>query len=498
MIGTKAKSVIPFWGRKGNLSSEDSSREQIQFQGDPVPFAQRASKIQVPKFLVRDMLPNALANWVADVSHRMQCPPEFAAVSVLTVLASIVGTQVVVKPKQNDNWMVVPNLWGALVGEPSTKKSPAISAGQSLIPEPTEIAIQHQSPQADELTGDGLNVPKRYFINDATVEKIGEILSQNANGLLVVRDELVGLMANLDKPAREYERAFYLQAFNGGERYYFDRIRRGTIEIPNLCLSLLGGIQPDKLALYLANASAGYQNDGLLQRLQLMVFPEPPNWEWVDRAPNIEIIDKMKEVVQHLSSIDVAALGAEPPSAGAKFHALRFSTAAQLMYIDWSGRLAGLVSRADLSPLLRQHYAKYPRLYPALALIFELFEFAAGKKSTGLITEESARFAEKWCDLLSIHAQKCYSLANGHQQKEPAHLIADLILSGELDTIFSARDIYRRQMSGLHRKEIVEAALLDLVESNWLAINRVKTAKGGRPTVRYHVNPRCLAVKKMN
>ena len=494
MIRIKANSVIQFFGRKADLSSKN--REEIQFQGDPVPL-QRASRIQVPEFAACDMLPNVLADWVTDNSHRMQCPPEFAAVSLITVLASLIGTQVVVKPKQNDNWTVVPNLWGALVGEPSTKKSPAIAAAQSLLPELDEKAFR-QKIQDDEFTNDGQEMSKRYFINDATVEKIGEILSQNTNGLLVVRDELVGLMANLDKPAREYERAFYLQAFNGGERYYFDRIRRGTIEIPNLCLSLLGGIQPDKLALYLANASAGYQNDGLLQRLQLMVFPEPPNWEWVDRAPNIEIIDKMKEVVQQLSSIDVAALGAEPPSAGAKFHALRFSIAAQQMYINWSGRLAGLVSRADLSPLLRQHYAKYPRLYPALALIFELFEFAVGKKSTGLITEESTRFAEKWCDLLSIHAVKCYSLANRHQQNEPAHLIADLILSGELDTIFSARDIYRRQMSGLHNKEIVEAAILELVGANWLAIERVKTAKGGRPTVRYHVNPLCFAVRKAN
>ena len=32
----------------------------------------------------------------------------------------------------------------------------------------------------------------RLIINDATVEKLGELLNQNANGLLLIRDELAG------------------------------------------------------------------------------------------------------------------------------------------------------------------------------------------------------------------------------------------------------------------------------------------------------------------
>ena len=50
---------------------------------------------------------------------------------------------------------------------------------------------------------------------DATTEKLHEILNENPAGVFVVRDELTGWLGELDKPGREGERAFYLQAWNG-------------------------------------------------------------------------------------------------------------------------------------------------------------------------------------------------------------------------------------------------------------------------------------------
>jgi hypothetical protein len=33
-----------------------------------------------------------------------------------------------IKPKSQDNWLIVPNLWGGIVGDPSAKKSTAWGA----------------------------------------------------------------------------------------------------------------------------------------------------------------------------------------------------------------------------------------------------------------------------------------------------------------------------------------------------------------------------------
>src|SRR5215467_5882461 len=56
------------------------------------------------------------------------------------------------------------------------------------------------------------------------------------------------------------DRGFWLQAYDGGP-HNVDRIKRGSIHIKNLSVSLLGCIQPDRLA-----EMQGLTSDGLLQR----------------------------------------------------------------------------------------------------------------------------------------------------------------------------------------------------------------------------------------
>ncbi len=61
------------------------------------------------------LLPGALAPWVVDVAERVQCPPDFVAVGVLVAAAAVIGRKVAIRPKRQDDWAVVPNLWGGAV-----------------------------------------------------------------------------------------------------------------------------------------------------------------------------------------------------------------------------------------------------------------------------------------------------------------------------------------------------------------------------------------------
>lgn len=74
------------------------------------------------------ILPPALYNYVFDVSDRQQSPIDFVAVSCLCGLAAIIGNSVRIAPKQYDDWQIVPNLWGAIIGRPSAMKSPAMQS----------------------------------------------------------------------------------------------------------------------------------------------------------------------------------------------------------------------------------------------------------------------------------------------------------------------------------------------------------------------------------
>ena len=68
----------------------------------------------------------------------------------------------------------------------------------------------------------------RYSTNDSSYQALGDLLRHNTNGMLVYKDELMGLLKPLDREENSEARAFYLQGWNGDGNYTFDRIGRGA------------------------------------------------------------------------------------------------------------------------------------------------------------------------------------------------------------------------------------------------------------------------------
>ena len=73
-----------------------------------------------------ELLPSTFRPWIVDISERLQCPPDFPAAAAMVAVGVIVGRKVGIRPKRQDDWLVVPNLWGAVIGRPSVMKSPAL------------------------------------------------------------------------------------------------------------------------------------------------------------------------------------------------------------------------------------------------------------------------------------------------------------------------------------------------------------------------------------
>ena len=78
-------------------------------------------------------IPEPFRDWIMDVAERMQCPHDFIAVTAIVTTASIIGAGCGIKPKQMDDWLVIPNLWGGIVGRPGMLKTPAVSEVMQLV-----------------------------------------------------------------------------------------------------------------------------------------------------------------------------------------------------------------------------------------------------------------------------------------------------------------------------------------------------------------------------
>ena len=80
-----------------------------------------------PAFDAKTLLPPTLADFVLDEADRMPCSPDYIAAALVVCLGSVIGARCGIKPKRRDDWIVTPNLFGGIVGDPSSKKSPALA-----------------------------------------------------------------------------------------------------------------------------------------------------------------------------------------------------------------------------------------------------------------------------------------------------------------------------------------------------------------------------------
>jgi putative DNA primase/helicase len=480
------------------------------------------------------MLPGPLRRWILDISERMQIPPDFAAIGAVTVAGSLIGRKIGIYPKRYDDWLVVPNLWGAVVGRPSLLKSPALAEvmkplsrliakayerheedlksyeAEALAAEAMKAAFKDEVKQAakesrkagnrsklDEAVAKHRNVEppeeptvRRYKTEDATVEKISELLLQNPEGILVHRDELSGWFRNLGKQGREGDRAFYLESWNGSGSFDVDRIGRGSLHIPALCLSILGGIQPGPLSSYVWASTQGKEgDDGLLQRFQLLVWPDTrKEWRNVDRWPDAEAKSRAYEVFDGLDALTAQEFGAIAEEDDTP--AVRFTPEAQEAFDEWRDELETMLRDEELIPALEAHLAKYRSLMPSLALLFELVDFADGTGEGGEVGLEATLRAAAWCEYLRTHAERLYSSAQ-NPAMEAARALLERIRKGGVKNGSTVREVYRKQWAKLSSPEAVNAAAQVLEAFGWLRVEENKT--GGRSTKRVHLYPNLRA-----
>ncbi len=479
----------------------------------PTPKPLERQSLLAVEALPLALLPEPLRIWVQDIANRMDdSTPDYAAIGVIVALASLIGRKVAIHPKRHDDWTVTPNLWGVAIGRASAKKSPALR--EALKPlraleveefntyktSKEEFAIKEKTHKlrmraAEECAKKTFSKPggvsaeeiltaaenespeepkrRRYVLNDTTIEKLGEILADNPAGLLLFRDELIGWLNSLEREDRNQDRAFYLEAWNGNGSFVYDRIGRGTVDIQSACVSILGGITPAGLHRYVRAMEEGAGDDGLLQRFQLMVYPDPSAFNRVDRWPNTEAKNAAVAVFKRIAGI--------PISEGDSMPALRFDRAGQAVFDDYYDSLHKKAAN-EPNRHVESHLAKYASLMPSLALVLHVATHGDG----GDVGEIEASHAAAWCEYLESHARRVYAL--GEDPLAGARGLAERLTN--LTNPFTRSQLRNRNWSGLVSKDGITRALNTLVELGHLHAEKVET--GTKPRTDYYVNPALL------
>lgn len=480
----------------------------------------------VPK-LDSSLLPRALRPWIADVAMRASLPLEMVAVPAMVAFGALIARRVGIRPSREDDWTVVCNLWGAIVGRPGLLKSHAVSAALwplSRLESEARIQWQNEAQEIEakreaitaqisgvkgaiqqaakkntnteshqarlqDLMSDLAEIPtgpKRYVVSDATQEKIADMLIRHPHGLTMVRDELMGWLASMEQDNHKADRPFFLTAWNGDQGYSVDRIGRGSLWVPCLCLSLIGTIQPAKIEPYVEDAERNGGADGLIARVQLLVWPDAvPVYSQPGRPDHVarEAARLLAESMADLDPKNIGALRDYPDS----LPYLRFASDAQSMWDTWRSRLEARLRGQEFIkyPAFESHISKYRSLVPSLALIIHLCDGA-----TGDVSLDALQRATAWAVFLEAHARKVYRRELDHGDSS-ARALLNHIQSGDVTDGTTVRDIYRRHWEDLTDKQSVVRAVEILEALGWTRIE-TRSNESGRPVEVIAVNPEAL------
>nr|WP_309502349.1 DUF3987 domain-containing protein [uncultured Roseovarius sp.] len=436
-----------------------------------------------PPELPRDLLPPIIEEFARANGDQMGADPAGLAVAALVTCAAAIPDEIKIKVKRHDDWTESARLWAALMGPPSAKKSPIISAATGplcrldveMMRAWQERVAQYEALPADERKGKPRPQQTRLRIEDATVEAAQQVLEGSPWGVLLLQDELSGFFGAMDKynggKAAQADRAFWLRSFNGGA-FALNRVGRGAAIIDNLSISMLGGIQPEPLRKIAGDAV----DDGLLQRL----FPIMLRNATMGRdEPMPDVNARYRQLVEALRGLSA------PGFAGTGV--LEFDNAAQAIRRDLEARHLDLQSVETINRKLASHIGKYDGLFARLCVVWHCIEHA-GRELPTTVTEPTAqRVAAFLHRFLLAHAIAFYSgvlgLSDDHDQLTA---IAGYILAHKVERITN-RDVQRsiRTMRNLREQEI-RPLLEQLAALGWL--NRIDPPRPSSPP-HWQVNP---------
>ena len=208
----------------------------------------------------------------------------------------------------------------------------------------------------------------------------------------------------------------------------------------------------------------GLDDDGLIQRFQLIVWPDVSRtFRNVDQWPDTKAKRQVSDIVQRLNTLDVGGSTVDEYD-NSKTPFVRFNEQAQCQFDSWRERLELRLRSGDEHPAMESHLGKFRSLIPSLALILHLTEC-----QTGPVESRALTLAIRWGEYLESHARRVYAAAIS-AETAAAKAIWRRICRGDLTDGFDARTVYRHGWTGLTDTETVKEGLCLLADHGYIVV----------------------------
>lgn len=255
---------------------------------------------------LRSILPPLLAEALISKAESMEMHPSALLGPLLTATSSIIGTRsrVIVNPGWDEPFVI----WAGNILPPSAMKSPILNVvGSVLLQFQLKDLQLHKQEYRDaqqdpELNPEDLPPPRRWLVQDATYERIAQLIAEpRTTGLLSMQDELVGWFERLDARQSAGARAGWLSLWSGSAALVDRKVAASSVAAAS-AVSLMGNVQPDRLISMITTtegdtAAAG---DGLWARF---LWCRPPVRPWKYNPNGVNISRTLQQLFTALDGI---------------------------------------------------------------------------------------------------------------------------------------------------------------------------------------------------
>jgi hypothetical protein len=431
--------------------------------------------------------PALVAEHVQAVAESVYCPIDYPAVATLASASSAIGGAFVAKVKSD--FFQGAGLYCCIVGDPSAKKSPPIKHVIRPIQKEQSVRVQKIREDYGE---DGADTPAVYpegrgelFVQDVTVEKLGEMLQRQPRGLLLYKPELVGWLLSQNQYKAKgvgADRSFFLEVYDSDPiTIHRKSMGGGMIFVSHPSLTMVGATQPEVVREFFE------RRDGLAERI-LWTFPAllPPRGErWYETPPRLS--QSWDWAIENLRNRPMQP--ADDTHKRPRAHQMPLSAKGREAWEVFTDRLAAAQADPDFPPWMRSAYGKFEGTAARLALVLQLLDAACDGESAGEceITDRWVNAAAEMCFYFGAHARRVQQACGSDPRLDGAKRIMLWIKDGKHKS-FKRADLWQslRRNPLFRRSEDLSAPLVLLITHNAIRA-RKGDAEATRTSV-YDVN----------
>ena len=426
-------------------------------------------------------LPLALRDLVVEGAAALVAPPDFVAVPLLIAAGAAIGDALELELKPG--WTEGPNLYGACVGDPGSKKSPNFRLAMQPLYRiqarlrreyeqekevyRQELAAWEARKRADRGPKPEAPVFRHVITTDATTEALAPMLL-NSKGLLLFKDELTGWVRGMDQyrsGGRGADRQHYLSMWSRSLIKVDRKSSAEPIIVARPLLSVFGGIQPDLLPDL---ADAAQREDGFVDRL-LWSYPDPVRDRWTTEGIRPETLQAVERIFD-----DLQALEPDRDDEGESVaRMIRLSPEAQERWVTWYDRHAAEVADEGFKRRLRGPWAKLPGQLARLTLILHAL---VSRPPEAEVHPGVLEAAIQLLDYFKSHVRRTYRQLAHKRRDRVVLLIQALKQRGPMAQSAILHDVFQRNVSA----DWVRSTLEDLEESG-LVVREIRHGESGRP-----------------